>query len=219
MRALVVALLAALALTGVAAADTQIWNAAFIQARPGATGVTGWLDLHARRRADGTLFIVRPGIGYTFSKSLAVFVGYAYVPISVDDADDRTEQRVWQQVVYTSELNASTKVQGRARLEQRFGLVDGDDLGHRVRLLGRAQWSSSRLFSLIAWDELFLGLNDTMAFTSGFDQNRLFLGVGADTLVNGVRVELGYMNIVRKVMDDTVTDHAVAANLYVTLTP
>lgn len=218
MRALAVVVLVALALPSVAAADNQVWTAAFIQARPGPTGVTGWLDLHGRRRADGLLGIVRPGLGYTFSKEIAVYVGYGWVPLAADEADTRAEHRTWQQAIYTRDLTPAVKAQARFRLEQRFGPAEGDDMGHRIRLFGRAQWSSSRLFQLVVWDELFLGLNDTMVGPSGLDQNRLFVGVGADTLVSGVRVEVGYMNIVLW-RDETQTDHAIAANLFMTLTP
>lgn len=215
MRALVV--IAVLATAGTARADNQIWSALFVQARPGDTGITGWLDLHGRRREDGTLAIVRPGIGYTFGKALSAHVGYAYVPLVTDEGEDRREHRSWQQIIANHAIG-SVKLQGRGRLEQRFG--SGDDIGHRVRLLARGQWQpdAETNLQLVAWDELFLGLNETDWGTpQGFDQNRLFVGLGTDAKLKGVRVEAGYLNVVLR--RDTQIDHALAVNLFVTFAP
>jgi len=199
-----------------ARAENQIWTAAFVQARPGPTGINGWLDLHARRRPDGMLGIVRPGIGYTFSKLLTAHVGYAYVPNITDAGANRYEQRTWQHVLVSHAVNDAVKLAGRVRLEQRFG--SGDDIGHRLRVQARAQWqpSAGLALQLIVHNELFVGLNNTdWAAKSGYDQNRMFLGVGTDTKVKGVRVEAGYLNVV--LANDAPLVHAIAVNLVTTL--
>lgn len=198
-------------------AENQIWTATFVQARPGPTGVTGWLDLHARRRPDGMLGIVRPAVGYTFSKLFAAHVGYAYVPTITDAGGNRREQRSWQQVIVSPAIDA-IKSQLRLRLEQRFG--SGDDIGHRVRVLGRIQWQPSPdlAVQLVGWDELFIGLNDTdWTAKSGYDQNRLFVGLGTDTAVRGLRVEAGYVSVV--LANDAPLVHAIAINVSATLVP
>jgi hypothetical protein len=219
MKRLAVIALAALALpAGRAHADNQIWTAAFVQARPAPTGVAGWLDLHDRRRADGTLAIVRPAIGYALTKSLLVHAGYGWIHLLTDEGGNRTEHRAWQQVLWLAAPSPCVKTQVRARLEQRFGA--GDDVGHRVRLFVRGQWAPSQRvqLQLVGWDEIFVGLNATDWGTPrGYDQNRLFLGVGVDTALRNVRIEAGYMNVVLR--RDTQMDHILAVNLFATLAP
>jgi len=210
------ALLLVLATPPRAAAESQVWTSLTAQARLGEkAGPTLWLDLHDRRRSDSTLFIVRPALGYTFSPAFSAFVGYAYVPTEVDDGADTHEQRTWQQVIWNHTFAQPIKVQGRARFEQRFG--PGDDLGYRLRLLARAQVAplSDLPLQLVVTDELFLGLNDTdWAATSGFDQNRLFVGLGVDTKLEGLRVELGYMSVSLGAQDRF--DDILAANVTMT---
>jgi hypothetical protein len=218
MRSWQLVVAALLVTPAVARGENQIWNAAVIQARNAPTGVTGWFDLHARRRSTSTVVIARPGIGWTFSPALAVHVGYAYIPTLVDAARDTREHRVWQQVIFNHAAGAAAKLQARARLEQRFG--SGDDVGHRVRVFARAQWqpSPSVNLQLVGWDELFLGLNDTdWAAKSGYDQNRLFVGLGTDTKLAGVRVEAGYLSV--HLSGDAPLVHAVAVNLFATIAP
>ena len=215
-RVVLVALLLVAAAPQRAAAELQTWTALFAQARLGEkAGPTLWLDLQERRRSDSTLFIVRPGLGYTFSPAFSAFIGYAYIPAVLDVGDNVHEQRTWQQVIWNHAFAPSMKVQGRARFEQRFG--PGDDVGYRLRLLARGQVAplSTLPLQLVVHDELFLGVNDTdWAAKSGFDQNRLFVGLGADTKLEGVRVELGYMSVYLNAQDRF--DNIVAANVILT---
>ena len=215
MKYLAIAVALAIAAPDAAHAEGQIWNALFVQGRTDASsGPAIWFDAHARRRDDSTLVLLRPAIGWAFSPALLVHAGYGFIrPVPGESA----EHRVWQQVIYNHAATDAVKLQGRARLEQRFG--NGDDVGHRVRLLARGQvqpWATP--LQLVAWDEVFLGLNDTdWGAASGLDQNRLFLGVGADTAVRGVRVEVGYMNVYLHALERV--DHVVAANVFVNLLP
>lgn len=202
-----------------ARAEVQIWDSLTVMARSGKEqGLAGWLDLHARRREASTLFIVRPAIGYAFSPAWLVHLGYAYVPTVVQDAPDGKEQRVWQQVLWNHTVNPLLKLQARARFEERFG--SGDDVGFRGRGLLRVQWQPSATFAgqLVATTETFIQLNDTdWGPTAGFDQNRAFLGVGADTALRGIRVEAGYLNIAFRA--DSRIDHAIAINVVANLVP
>jgi len=216
---LVAPLVALLVAPGEARAESQVWSAMFAQARLGATsGPTAWFDGHARRRGDGTVFLLRPGLGYTLSPALSVHAGYAYIPKLTDEGTNTREDRLWQQAIWTRPLGTAAKLQLRGRLEQRFGA--GDDLGHRARVFVRGQWAPSPrvALQLVAWDELFWQLNDTdWGPARGVDQNRMFAGLGTDTRIDGVRVEAGYLHIAYR--QDRRVDHGVAVNVFMTLAP
>lgn len=195
-----------------ARADEQVWVSSLFQVRQSReAGIVGWFDLHARRRHDGTLHIIRPAAGYAFGSSLLVHAGYAWIPTLADEGDSAHEHRIWQQALYTPTLGDLVKLQLRPRLEQRFG--DGDDIGHRLRLFARGQWTPGGMpFDLVVWDELFLQLNDTdWGAKSGFDQNRLFVGAGTELKLRGSRVDAGYINVVFP--GDKETQHVIAVNL------
>ncbi|MDX2088750.1 MAG: DUF2490 domain-containing protein [Kofleriaceae bacterium] len=198
MRAAVVAALL-MTVAGSATAENQVWVSYVGQARIGEqSGPSLWLDLHERRRSDSTLFIVRPGIGYAFSPNLFMHVGFAWVPLDADDPAAATvnELRLWQQVIGNRTFNDAFKGQLRARFEERWG--PGEEFGYRLRLLARGQLQPSQVFplQLVVVNEVFVGFNDTdWAAKQGFDQNRLFVGLGVDTKIKGVRVEAGYMSV------------------------
>jgi hypothetical protein len=212
---LVVGLL--LVLAGPTHAELQAWNALFAQARAAPEGgVAAWFDLHARRRGGSSQLLIRPALGYAFGPSLLVHAGYVAVPTLVDDGDDQLEHRSWQQVIWAPTVTPDLKAQARLRVEQRFG--GGDDVGHRLRGFVRGQWAASSRFQLVAWDEAFVQLNDTdWGPVAGFDQNRLFLGIGADTAVPGVRVEIGYLHVYLHAVDRM--DHAVMVNVFANYVP
>ena len=69
----------------------------------------------------------------------------------------------------------------------------------------------------MAWDEVFIHLNDTnWGADGGFDQNRLFLGFGwKRDLTSRCRVEAGYLNQhVNRSGRTDVANHLVAINFY-----
>ena len=83
----------------------------------------------------------------------------------------------------------------RTRLEQRY-LDEHAGLGWRLRQFVRASRAlgpGSR-WSAIAYDELFVNLNDTRwGVAGGLDQNRAFAGVGMQ-FAREARFEIGYLN-------------------------
>lgn len=197
--------------------EFQVWNAFIAQFKLAPdSSWGGWLDVHARRRAGSTLLIARPAIGWHPTSNLVLHLGYAYIPAFRDNAaDPAAEQRIWQQVIWNHKLSSVLKLSGRLRLEQRFG--DGDDVGHRVRAFLRGQWNPSATSPIFfaVWDELFWQLNDTdWGAESGFDQNRLFVGLGVPTGLTGLRAEVGYMYVYvnRSALDHH--DHVLAINLF-----
>lgn len=159
-----------------------------------------WFDGHARFLDDADGFnqsIVRPGIGYAVTDSAAVWAGYGWIRTSpLGGAVDFDEHRLWQQLTWSTDCGP-IQFALRPRLEQRF-LDTGSDMGWRfrqqVRLWHRLPQSDH--LSLVAWDEVFLNLNDTdYGAVSGLDQNRAFVGFGwTSGPDSSVRTEVGYLH-------------------------
>jgi len=201
--------------------DTQVWTAAFFTARltgrePEATsGVSAWLDLHARRSGAGVVGIVRPALGYRFSKAISVWAGYGAIG-GFDDLPDRNtqEHRGWQQALLTLPAGALI-VQLRPRLEER-ARAGADEVAFRARLLARANVAFGTAVPVIlaTLEEAFFHLNDVeWGPRGGFDQSRLFLGIGLKGPA-GSRVEVGYLNVTVLRPTDLLITHNVSMNLF-----
>ncbi|MCH2174044.1 DUF2490 domain-containing protein, partial [Myxococcota bacterium] len=140
--------------------------------------------------------IVRPGIGWALSESTTVWVGYGWIRDYPAGRSDIDENRLWQQLLWNGGVGGWS-IQSRTRLEQRF-LDTGDDVGWRFREFVKVLYpllESNRL-RFAAYNELFLNLNSTdWGADSGFDQNRLFVGLNAPVnSARTVQAELGYLN-------------------------
>lgn len=180
--------------------DEGQWNAFFSQGDLGSSSrLKWWFDGHLRLLDDAGGFnqsIVRPGIGWSLTDDLVVWGGYGWIHTSPLTGDNFNEHRIWQQFTWSGG-NDDLKFALRPRLEQRF-VEAGDDVGVRFRQLVRVHHplrSKPRL-TLIAWDEVFIHLNDTdWGAETGFDQNRLFLGFGWKQHPDcRLRTEIGYLN-------------------------
>lgn len=184
--------------------DTAVWNAQFVTVNlhPDATrGVSLWLDAHQRHTANGFVGIVRPAVGYDLSKGLAVWAGYGWIPTVPTDGTLHHEHRIYEQVTGSGKV-APLLLSGRARLEQRF-VQDGDRVGLRLRLLGRAGLPiGEQGYGVFVSDELFLALNATSFATTGFDQNRLMIGPYLQT-EKKIRFEFGYLQVALRKAGDT----------------
>ena len=200
--------------------DNQIWAASFNTVRltgrdPGETsGLSGWLDIHGRRSNSAYLSILRPGLGYRFNGHVSAWAGYAAVPSLPDSTRDWVlEQRAWQQGLFTIPFAEKLMLQLRPRLEQRFREGE-EDVAHRLRAFVRLNVTPSREVPLLlaTWNETFLHLNDaSWGPSSGFDQNRLFLGFGVRALRTS-RVEIGYLNATTKTHDGLFIAHNLSVN-------
>ena len=199
--------------------DVQIWTsvAGTAALTDEATGPSAWLDVHLRRSGANTLAILRPGMGWRVRRNLSLWVGYAWIPTLLDDGGTRHEHRAWQQVIATRS-SGRIGLMSRTRVEQRFA-GGGGDLGLRVRQFARLgwNWNEEGRYGLVAWDELFVGLNDTdWGAPRGLDQNRLFAGF---FLKSGSRVrgELGYLSlVVNRDAGDTI-GHVLSTTIFVAL--
>lgn len=208
-------LLAALATLGAHAQtqDIAVWTAAL--ASPDVSDRTRvWLDVHARRSQASFLSIVRPGVGLQFTSAVSGWLGYAWIPTVPDDGATRHEHRIWQQLIGNISLGDRWTLQSRTRFEQRFAV--GGGVGLRVREFVRLSVAPevAQRPRLALWDELFVGLNDTdWGAVAGFDQNRLFVGVGLP-VSHGGRVEVGLLNVLA-LRDELQVSWVVAANWFV----
>lgn len=185
-----------------------VWLGYFNQAR--ITDKWGiWLDLHARRTDfldRWSTQIIRPGITYYANDHLRFTVGYAYTRSypAAGLHTVRPENRLWQQVLWTSRQKR-LQTQQWIRLEERFNrkiandqLQDGYNFNFRFRYLLNLMVPLNRDF--IEPNTLFFAFNDEVHINAGkeitynvFDQNRLFFGLGYQ-FHKGFNVQVGYMN-------------------------
>lgn len=179
--------------------DGQLWlvGVASSPFLPGYERVLGWLELQTRFGDDvGDLSqtLARAALGWRVGPRLDLYAGYGRIDTLRDGADDIGENRFWQQALFPIARPLGGSLSGRTRLEQRWD-ERGDDVGWRLRQFVRYAYRfEGTRWSLVAWDEVFLALNDTdWGARSGFDQNRGFVGA-AFHLTEHVRVEAGYMN-------------------------
>lgn len=194
--------------------DHQLWASTTVLTRPlTSLRLLGWLDLHDRKREDSTLLILRPAVGHQLMDRLAVYAGYAWLATYADEGANRHEHRTWQQLVWNAPVPQGWALSLRPRLEQRFA-QGGNDTGHRVRVSARGAYAPHPAFMIVAWDEFFYQINNTdWGASSGFDQNRAFLGLGLPT-TSTARVEVGYLNVFLKRSPDNHLDHNLAINLF-----
>lgn len=213
----VLALLCALALPARAQVDQdpQVWTsfASTVRLGEGDSGPALWLDTHLRRSGSGTVYILRPGVGWKHERWLSAWVGYAWVPVWPDEGEATHEHRIWQQVILERGL-PRVSLQLRTRFEQRLGDGSGDP-GFRLREFGRVGWSfrDGGRVGLVFWDELFVGLNDTdWGAPAGFDQNRAFGGLFVKS-EDSLRVEIGYLSLYLNREQDT-QGHVLSTSLF-----
>ena len=179
-----------------------------------------WFDGHARFLDDADGFnqsIVRPGVGVSLGERSAIWAGYGWIRTSPLTGSDFDEHRIWQQWTW-SDTHEPITFALRSRLEQRL-IETGDDTGWRFRQLVRAQHNLPRFprLILVAWDELFVHLNDTdWGAERGFNQNRVFVGLGVKCdRPSSLRTEVGYLNQTIKVSGGANRSHHIlSVNIY-----
>ncbi|RYG56009.1 DUF2490 domain-containing protein [bacterium] len=133
----------------------------------------------------------RTAIGYRLNKKVSVWQGYAWTPQF--KPTDLNEHRLFQQLLYEDRFGKTGFI-NRARLEERF-IEDAGGTSFRLRNMVRVAHpiSADRKWTAVAYDELFWNLNSTdRGPKSGYDQNRIFLGVSKQTN-SKLRVETGYL--------------------------
>jgi hypothetical protein len=205
--------------------DTGLWLGAFSQGQFNPKGLEDartrwWFDGNARFLGDEfELFqgVVRPGLGYQLTENQTAWLGYAWIGESLPDLSFH-ENRIWEQWSLTRDRGDVT-MQFRSRLEQRFVSL-GDDVGWRYRQMVRVQKPIERNPNLlwVAWDEVFFHLNNTdWGARTGYNQNRLFVGIGrTPPSRSGRRTEIGYLYQQIQVAEDgaDLSNHILSINFF-----
>jgi long-subunit fatty acid transport protein len=156
------------------------------------------LHLQPRWREEGREFdqiIYRPGIYYKVNSALSLGVGYGYILTHLLNSGNTHEQRLWEDVLYQTNLTENIKFLSRSRLEQRH-LESYSDIAHRFRQMVRFSVPTRLMngLSAVFYNEYFINMNDaSWGVHKGFDQNRAFLGVNY-TWSKHINADFGYLN-------------------------
>lgn len=202
--------------------DFQTWtnitaNGSFGLLDPSLKDFRFWMEGQGRFGNDSTTLsqgMIRPGIGYSLSNTASVWLGYAFIPTMAPfTANDFNENRIWQQFLWTPQTPLGP-LTSRTRFEQRF--ANAPDVAYRFRQLFRLAYPLDFApgFMLVGWEEYFVNINSTGTFKAGFDQNRVFVGIGYNVDDN-IRTEIGYMNqYINKDATDDFISHVLSMNLF-----
>jgi len=198
--------------------DFAIWSALFFtgQVYTDSPSPTFWLDAHARRSDFDTVVILRPAVGFAFAPWGSLWLGYAWVPVWVDESGNRLdEHRVWEQLTLTYRKESLLLLQSRTRVEQRF-LREASGTAHRFREFVRLNIRPRERVpvGIAIWDELFAGIEGATWAKQGFDQNRIFAGLAIYAFDPLFRFEVGYLNVYASRAVNVIT-HAVSINFFV----
>lgn len=145
--------------------------------------------------------LLRGALGFQITPNIELYQGYAYIP-SYDPKN--VEHRSFQELFIKQPLK-NNALAHRFRFEQRF-IDSADETAYRLRYFGRyvrplKAWHPS--LSLAINEEIFINLNDAdNGPQSGFDQNRLFVGLNY-RINHSLAYEFGYQNQIINVLSNS----------------
>lgn len=163
---------------------------------PGLKDARLWLEGQSRWNEDWQHWyqgMARAALGYSLSDRATVWLGYTFLPTQLQGKPYIAQQDLWPAFRYMLPTEYGTFM-FRTMFETNF--IRGDDPRFRPRQMIRFMhpFEFEPRLSLVAWDEFFVRINSTQwGGQAGFDQNRVFLGLGW-SFTPGARAELGYMN-------------------------
>jgi len=154
---------------------------------------------------------IRPGLYYQISNTVFIGGGYTY-NLGYSNRNQHThEQRLWEDIGATLLEGSSYKIQERTRFEHRQFEHQGE-MSTGLRQLVKLSIQLSPDYVAIIADEAYFNLNKTTQVKSGFDQNRLFLGVGRKILTT-TNLEVGYLNQYVAMSSPDRMNHVIAINI------
>lgn len=134
--------------------------------------------------------LLRPALGYQLTPTFSIWQGYAFTPGFNPNA---SEHRLFQQVLWEKSYD-KVQLSNRFRFEERF-IEQTSDVSLRARNLLRVsrRLGQQKKWSVVVYDECFWNVNNlSVGPKSGFDQNRIFLGLNR-RLSKQTNLEAGYM--------------------------
>ena len=172
--------------------DFRLWAPVYLTV-PLSSSFIGYMEVNPRFGDDVSeldQLILRPAIGYKLNDRFSVWQGYAWVGNYQPSL--REEDRLYQQLTYREKFSF-VKVVSRTRLEERF-IEHTDSAAIRARTLLRGDFPlpNAPEWALVAYDEIFVNLNAVRnGPDSGFDQNRVFLGINRE-FTKQFNMDVGY---------------------------
>ncbi|HAT6978883.1 TPA: DUF2490 domain-containing protein [Legionella pneumophila] len=157
-----------------------------------------WLEMQERIGENISQLsqqVLRPGLGYELWPTTTIWLGYDRIYTAQPFANPPVnENRVWQQLLWSKEYTRF-RLTARSRLEERF-IQRAIHTAWRYRQLFKTNIFIPKhpKYAAVITDEAFFHLNDfNIQRNQGFDQNRLFVGLGYRTSTNST-IEIGYLN-------------------------
>jgi len=203
------ALVALCCIAGTACAaedDLGMWNLVFVNHAINETWAAS-LQLEGRMQDDISAFdefIVKPGGYYRFNEWAQLGVGYK----NITKYEESNEQDIWQEL-YLSQKWGHLGVTHQFRLEERF-IHHINGILPRVRYLIDIKKPLNSSFYLAFSEAARFNLdNKGEGPVSGFEQNRLYGGIGYNAS-NTSRIEFGYLwRYERERSDADKSDHVI----------
>ena len=154
--------------------------------------------------------LIRSSVGYQITPKLSVWQGYEWTPSWNEKGVLRDEHRIWEQLLYDTQWRR-VDIRLRTRLEQRLIEHTAGQVGNRVRQLVRLSHPLGHTKAyVVGYNELFINLNGVHNGPSGgYDQNRVFVGLGY-AFNTHVSAEGGYLlNHVRQPSQPNELNHVL----------
>ena len=154
----------------------------------------GYLESNSRIRleepANINQYLFRTALGYRIRPNIEFFQGYGWIQNWIPRYVQ--EQRIYQQLGIGHKLFKDYAILHRFRTEQRI-IESRSGVSNRGRYFLRiVRPIAETKFYLVGYDELFVNFNSLKGGPdAGFDQNRLFAGIGRQ-VNRHIRAEVGY---------------------------
>ena len=191
--------------------DFQQWSLVFAN-HNFANNWSASMQVESRWSDDKNAFdevIVKPAGYYRFTDRFQLGFGYKHIT----KYKESNEQDLWQEIYYKTPISKYA-ITHQARLEQRD--INGiSGILPRLRYLINVQRPLNATYYLKSWGAVRFNLgNKGEGPVAGFEQNRIFFGLGAHTSKRG-KFEVGYLWKYEKTRDDiNKSDHVISLQFH-----
>lgn len=126
---------------------------------------------------DVAQFRLRPSIGFKLKENFILWQGYVWAPGFIPRFIN--ENRIWQEVQYTTDLFKKLKMTNFFRLEERL-IENVNDMSLRGRYTLQFEYALDKasLWQFVLFDKMYFNFYSLAGGPEGgFDQNRLYTGI------------------------------------------